>query len=125
KPAEDGQKTDGDAQKPAGDRLKASQAALSDAFKQLLEEQLKNPISDSPFDQLDRVSDFYAGYILKQLRLRGDARAVDAKALFNFLQKDDNDPEMKDVTPPSEQDSHKLARVIVLYIQSHVHPGTL
>jgi hypothetical protein len=93
---------------------------LSETLKQLVDQQIRNPVSDSPFDQLDRVSDFYAAYILKQLRLRGDSRATDGQALGNYIKA--KDPDFQDVTPRTAQIKD---RQIVLYLQTHVHPGTL
>jgi hypothetical protein len=95
---------------------------------------MEGEIGDSPFDQLDRVSDFYSAYILKLLRLRGDARVQDVQLLANYLAgKDDEDKPIdrhfrdavfdgEHVTPPDIEANHRL---IVLYFQAHVHPGTL
>lgn len=46
---------------------------------------LSSTPNDSPFDHLDRVADFYAGYVVKNLRVRGDSRVIAPAVLAQLL----------------------------------------
>jgi hypothetical protein len=67
----------GSPQAPAAPENKVT----ADAFKDALDQASKSNPTDSPFDRLDRVSDFYADYVIKSLRVRGDSRAVNQEQL--------------------------------------------
>ena len=59
--------------------------ALEEEFKALFASLASAQAIDSPFDQLDRVADFYAAYIIKKLRVRGDSRVIDPQSLKCLL----------------------------------------
>lgn len=68
------------AEEPKGEsdaRPKTWDSATQDALVKVIE----SSVVDSPFDRLDRVSDFYAAYMLKHLRLQGDSRALSTPLL--------------------------------------------
>lgn len=115
-------------------------ATLSDSLHKLVEAAVDGTVTDSPFDQLDRAADFYAAYILKSLRLRGDSRVVVPDALVAFLQGYRLDPITGTATTRPVDPSYPRAnsndylvkevtcspasRLILLSFQVHVNPGT-
>lgn len=64
------------------------------------------PLSDSPSDRLDRATDFYTAYVLKQLRAFGDSRTV------------------APASPIAEPPTGVRFRKLWLVFQTHVHPGS-
>jgi hypothetical protein len=99
------------------------------------------PTSDSPFDTLDRVTDFYTAYLLKSLRVSGDARTSSPEGLVKYIllalqSRGDSsffDQLQKDVTAiqssqqcyvPTTCPDSPQNRLILLLFQSHVWPGS-
>ncbi|MHC5115125.1 MAG: hypothetical protein ACYTGP_11945 [Planctomycetota bacterium] len=123
---------DEDAADDAGDDTN-DDATIPDDIRKRIDDALAAQVVDSPFDQLDRVSDFYAAYIMKFLRLSGDSRTLDpdilARALAPMLTDAGIEPPLHaywaDGRPSGTMTgvppSHRL---IVLYVQVHVEPGT-
>jgi hypothetical protein len=84
--------------------------------------------TDSPFDQLDRVADFYAAYVLKNLRLRGDSRVIDNQTIIKSLEQVDKDPLLQTAVAgignvTGSKDLNR-DRMLLLVFQTHIDPGT-
>jgi hypothetical protein len=65
--------------------LKKELADILTKYFDKLQDQVAGDISDSPFDQLDRASDFYSSYLIKLLRLQGDSRVLDDRELVHLI----------------------------------------
>lgn len=59
--------------------------ALAEELKATTQAMRALEIGDSPFDRLDRVADFYAAYVLKSLRVRGDSRTINPGYLVDAI----------------------------------------
>lgn len=112
-----------------------TQAAISDTLKKLLDKQLEGVATDSPFDLLDRASDFYTAYSIKLLRARGDSRVENTGILVNYLKKEIEhpDPQHPGQTIRAPRDPEfasqnageaNASRLVFLYIPVHVDTGT-
>jgi hypothetical protein len=84
------------------------------------------PVGDSPFDQLDRVADFFSAYVVKSLRVRGDSRVVDQRELAELMLAALS-PEQRQLYESLAKDSaarNKVhARLVLFVFQAHVDPG--
>jgi hypothetical protein len=108
--------------------------ALVDQFKTEFTQLLTAPVADSPFDRLDRVADFYAAYIIKKLRVRGDSRAIDPAMLkqlvLNALAGQGNAAELGKLisgveASPAAQSTSTGSRLVLVVFQSHVVQGNM
>lgn len=119
----------------ATDPIAAYYATAATILGNILDKQLSAPVSDSPFDSLDRVSDFYASYMLKFLRQEGDSRAINPQYFVDYLeaktqkQIDDYIKINPTKTAPKnlyaqEPKAHPDYRFIYAYIQVSVQSGT-
>jgi hypothetical protein len=113
--------------------IAAYYATAANVLSNILDKQLAAPVSDSPFDSLDRVSDFYASFLLKFLRQEGSSLINDPDALVIYLKNQTqweidhsgitneymtNNPYAK---KPTKIPAY---RVIYLYFQVSVKAGT-
>jgi len=129
----------GDAPGDGGDGAGSDSPKIPDEILEKIDAQLTTQVVDSPFDQLDRVSDFFAAYILKFVRLSGDSRTVDPDLLAEAVHVAMSDPdggaylrlpaiaEMAQMAKDAEDEEDAEEppdRLIMLYIQVHVDPGT-
>ena len=100
-----------------------------DADMKSLADQLVNSgdFQDSPFDRLDRVADFYAAYVVKNLRVRGDSRVIDSKVIREAIQHfaDKTDPDFAKLLTDSKQGDPPSDRLILVIFQTHVEAGTM
>lgn len=108
--------------------------ALIDQFKTDFTQLLTGPVSDSPFDRLDRVSDFYAAYIIKKLRVRGDSRTIDPTMLkqlvLNAVANQANAADFGKLisgveASPAAQTTSSGSRLVLVVFQSHVIQGNM
>jgi hypothetical protein len=106
---------------------------LIDEFKTVFTQLLAAPVSDSPFDQLDRVTDFYAAYVIKKLRVRGDSRTIDNDTLEELVLAAVPDAKREDMrkliddlkSKPEAQDSAHGSRLLLVVFQTHVFQGNV
>jgi hypothetical protein len=91
----------------------ANDPAFRGAVMNLVTNQMAGEVFDSPFDTLDRVSDFYAAYLLKVLRLYPDSTSVRESDINKMLGMEN---------APKPEDAQE--RTLVFVFQSHVDPGT-
>ena len=85
-------------------QLAEYRAKLAEQLTALFEHVTEGAAADSPFDALDRATDFYTAYIVKILKLYGDSRT--------------RITEHVDTTGAADTD-----RLILLLFQAHVDPG--
>lgn len=91
----------GNSAAPVALNLPAATAANSGTQQQLDDAKsafaslLASTPNDSPSDHLDRVADFYASYVVKNLRVRGDSRVIDSNILAT---------ELISLLPPKDQE---------------------
>ena len=95
----------------------ASAKCINSVLDTLTEELTDGLVSDSPFDQIDRVTDFYTAYLLKYLRRMPDARAM---ATMNGNRQGSWIGPLKN----SKDFHYPEYRRILLVFQTHVDPGT-
>lgn len=120
--------TPADTPKPA-DEDKANpggEGSAGDTYAQKATEALAKvaeaAIVDSPFDRLDRVSDFYAAYLLKHLRLLGDSRVLDTRVLEHWFTNSLPASVLTNLNSlPPDHPSHRL---LILGMQSQVTAGS-
>lgn len=111
----------------------APDPALVEQFQGVFDELLKAPVADSPFDQLDRVADFFAAYIVKKLRVRGDSRAIDPWMLKQLVLNAIPTTQLSGLNhliteienAPDAQLTSAGNRLVLVLFQSHVFPGNL
>jgi hypothetical protein len=96
-----------------------SEDPMQNALIAAINAQTNLALADSPFDMLDRVSDYYGAYLLKFLRLQGDSRSADTDALVARWRQD---LARKGIT--NAPGSHPSHRLLFLLTQTHVDPGT-
>ena len=104
---------------------------LENEFKALFTSLLNGSVADSPFDQLDRVADFYAAYVIKKLRVRGDSRAIDPQMMKDLLMTILSERERMNIKSLLDQISQRKNgeplpagdRLLLVVFQSHVDPG--
>jgi hypothetical protein len=118
--------------------LESYRKSFEAELKAINDDLAKAAASDSPFDRLDRVADFYAAYVVKSLRVRGDSRSIDpvtlkdailnsvpntvtGQAIKQELEKRIKKLEGRTFPTPSGLDPDRLLLVI---FQTHVDPGT-
>ncbi|MBK9138369.1 MAG: hypothetical protein IPM17_06325 [Verrucomicrobia bacterium] len=114
-PPKESEKEDGQGDKSQGDSY---QTKAAEALAKMAE----IPIVDSPFDRLDRVSDFYAAYLLKHLRLLGDSRAVNTPALEHWFTNSLPATMLTNLT--SLKDKPPTHRLLFLVMQTQVTAGS-
>jgi hypothetical protein len=107
---------------------------LVDEFKSEFSQLLTAPVADSPFDRLDRVADFYAAYIIKKLRVRGDSRTIDPAMLkqlvLSALAGQANTADLGNLisrveTSPAAKRTSAGSRLLLIVFQSHVVQGNM
>lgn len=92
---------------------------------------LSSTPNDSPFDQLDRVADFYAGYVIKNLRVRTDSRVILPSVLANMVvdalpdakSRDTATNLIQDITKDSANSALDGDRMILLVFQAEIDAG--
>lgn len=111
--------------KPPGNSNTNAPASAKIQIPDVIEKMLETPVADSPFDQLDRVSDYYAAYLIKFLRRYGDSRTEDIQALAKSIENYEAESKRDGVAGKGnityKEQKHRL---LALYFQTHVQAGT-
>lgn len=107
---------------------------LVDEFKTVFAQLLSGPVADSPFDQLDRAADFFAAYVIKKLRVRGDSRTISNDLLEELVLQVAPEGKVRDElrdridkakSTPEAKDASHGSRLILVVFQTHISQGNM
>lgn len=110
---------------PVSDPLADYRKKLADVVTKFIDKQVEGDVIDSPFDELDRVADFYSAFTLKSLRMRGDSRTDNPKTLWEFVNEKRATSHQPLLVRPTSDQVNLASRLLVLYVQANVDSGTM